>query len=412
MHSGHAPMTPRESKIAKRKAVKIAILTNAYPPDGKGGAERIAWLQAEGLASRGHEVRVWAPWSGVKDQGSGVRVMRFASSFLKMTGINAFSRLFFHLRDLFPRKGLVKEISVWHPDVLITHNLTGCGIGTPKEISKFKILNSKFFWVHVLHDVQLAEPSGQIEQYGNTAIQQFLQKIWRAFWSLLRRSVFGTPGTLVSPSSWLLDWHRGYGFHGKSEVVLPNPVEIGERRERELKHPATIAYVGRLSADKGFADILKMIPKLDPADVGSIVVVGDGPMRADARNFGDRRAVLRGVLPSAEARQAIADADLLIVPSRIHENQPTVILEAMAEGTPVIATDVGGVRELLDGTDSSVLAVADDLGERLAKEVADILGDSERWNKISTALRARAEERHEAGRYLDSLEGLLAKGEG
>ncbi len=386
--------------------MKIAILTNAYPPDGKGGAERIALLQAEGLASRGHDVSVWAPWEStshrVIESSSRVRVIRFPSRFSALSKRNALSRLFFHLGDLSPRNDVAREIVVWKPDVLITHNLTGCGIGSGAKVQK-----SWVKWIHVLHDVQLTEPSGQVRASQQSSNQTIKQSFWRSFWSSLRRQSFGTPDVLVSPSKWLLDWHAGYGFHGKKEVVLPNPVEMGEVRERTLHHPAKIAYIGRLSEDKGFGDVLKMIPKLDAATVGRIVVVGDGPLAINASSLNDSRVDLRGALDHDGSRRVIAEADLLIAPSRILENQPTVILEAMAEGTPVIATDVGGVRELLDGTGVSILAVTDNLGERLAYEAKAILGDTERWATISRVLRRRAEERHRTDRYPDRLLSLL-----
>jgi glycosyltransferase involved in cell wall biosynthesis len=386
--------------------MKIAILTNAYPPDGRGGAERIALLQAEGLASRGHEVAIWVSDNGTGDRVQGAEVVhRFSSSFPKLSKMSAVARLFFHLGDLSPRNDVMREIIEWKPDVLITHNLTGCGIGTGVGIQR-----SWVKWIHVLHDVQLTEPSGQVsapQHFNNSTIQQFLSRTWRTCWSFFRRSSFGTPDVLVSPSKWLLDWHHQYGFKGKKEIVLPNPVEMGEARERALRHPATIAFVGRLSEDKGLADVLKMIPKLDPAIVGSIVIVGDGPLAASVSSLNDSRIDLRLARSHDEARRVIAEADLLVAPSRIMENQPTVILEAMAEGTPVIATDVGGVRELIDGTGASVIAVTDNLGEHLAHEVKVILGDAERWATISRVLRRRAGERHRAEKYLDQLLSLL-----
>ena len=50
--------------------MRFAILTNAFPPDGRGGAERTAFMQADALACLGHDVRVWAPDKGAGSRGS------------------------------------------------------------------------------------------------------------------------------------------------------------------------------------------------------------------------------------------------------------------------------------------------------------------------------------------------------
>ncbi len=415
--------------------MKIAILTNAFPPDGLGGAERIAWFQAEMLAFRGHDVRVWAPsddrtWkTQEEDQERGESnaqrsvieggihrapptIRRFASSFASLNDSNPVLRLFFHLSDLLARTGVAQAIIDWKPDVLISHNLTGCGIGTPRRVAKFQIPNSKFRWIHILHDVQLAEPSGQVrsQQSSNQAIKQLCLKLWRRCWSLTRLKFFGSPDVMVSPSQWLLDWHRRYEFRGSKEMVLPNPVEIGERVTRSRYEPATIVYVGRMAEEKGFGDLLRAIPSLDLSLVGSCILIGDGPQRSDISLLNDPRIDYRGSCSNEDVHKAIAQADLLVMPSRIEENQPTVIIEAMSEGTPVIATAVGGVPEMLDGTGASLIPVDDDLAKHLISEMKTLLSDAARWSAISIAERQRAEQRHGMKGYVEALERVIASG--
>lgn len=111
--------------------MRLAILTNDYPPRARGGAGVVAETYARELERRGHEVKV----------------------FLKNADLyqrSAFNRLLFHVQDLWPRRSLVQEISTWKPDVLLTHNLTGCGFATPRLIQRRGIR-----WIHFLHDVQL-----------------------------------------------------------------------------------------------------------------------------------------------------------------------------------------------------------------------------------------------------------------
>ncbi|MEN9558571.1 MAG: hypothetical protein RL141_940 [Candidatus Parcubacteria bacterium] len=353
--------------------MRIAILTNAFPPDNKGGAGRIAALQAEGLRKAGHEVRVWAMGSEPRVMGDTRRndaaVTRFFGR--DLAKMHPFARLWFHLvTDAAARKEVVGEIVAWKPQRIITHNLTGCGIGTPRAIQAAGVP-----WTHLLHDIQLTDPSGQeTAKWSRTWIAQ----TWRAFWSARRRQVFGEPDALLSPTQWLLDWHRQHGFHGKQERVVPNPIEMTLSRIRALKTPATVVYVGRLSRDKGFDRFLNVIAALPPSLVNQITVVGKGSMIARAKRITDARVDLVGELPPDAVRQIIADADLLIAPSRLLENQQTILLEAMSVGTPVIATDVGGTRETLEGTGCSVVAP-----DHLAEEATRLLSDTSAWQDIS-----------------------------
>jgi len=394
--------------------MRIAILTNAYPPDGRGGAERIAWLQATGLASRGHEVRVWAPGQKVvkslsrevvKSHGEAdatIQVSRFRSKFHRLEDMNALSRLFFHLiTDIRPRTDVVLEILEWKPDVVISHNLTGCGIGTPSYIQ-----NKGIPWIHILHDIQLTEPSGQLMAID---VRKPLKRVWRAFWARYRASLFfGRPDVLASPTEWLLTWHGNYGFTGKKNVVLPNPIDIGEGHDRKVMKPGSVLYVGRLSFDKGFAAFLEAIRLLPSEFVRGIVIIGNGPMEDDAKILRDDRVECCGWREPEEVRTAIRNADILVAPSLILENQQTIILEAMAEGTPVIATDAGGTRETLENTKCPVIPVTSNIPREIANSVRRLMDDKKAWRRASTAMRERA-ERHGKGRYLDRVEELITE---
>jgi glycosyltransferase involved in cell wall biosynthesis len=392
--------------------MRFAILTNAFPPDGQGGAERSAFLQADALACLGHDVRVWAPDKGVGSRGvasgieqthrkdfertvvHGMEVFRFPSQLheLKNHAPLSLFRLWFHLiGDAGARKDIVDSITAWKPDVLFTHNLTGCGIGTARAIQSHKVK-----WIHTLHDVQLTD----LKSVGWS--QSSFAAAWRAVWSFRRKLVFGTPDVLVSPTQWLLDWHIRAGFSAQRTAIIPNAVEIGPARERTLHRPATIAYVGRLSKEKGFGLFLDVIKDLDRSLVSKIVVVGGGSMMPQAERMYDPRIILRGALSFEDARRIIGEADLLIAPSQILENQQTILLEAMAEGTPVVATDVGGTKETLEGTGCLVASP-----QHLSDAAAHLLSNPDEWQRISRTMRARAEERHDKEKYFDALAKLF-----
>ncbi|MFA5129351.1 MAG: glycosyltransferase family 4 protein [Patescibacteria group bacterium] len=384
--------------------MRIAILTNTFPPDGRGGAERIAWIQAKHLAALGHSVHVWKPIGPEEPETDGYEVSEFTSSFYSLPTHGPLFRLFFHLFDLRSARKLVREILEWKPDALVTHNVIGCGIGTARAVQKKNVR-----WLHVLHDVQLFEPSGQIRANERKHI---FSSLWRIFWAGRRRSHFGIPDVFVSPTRWLLDRYHTYGFSAKADAILPNPIDDDlaklSEESRPFISPASILYAGRLSEDKGFGMFLRALRMLDPKVVLSgIVIAGDGPLLSDAHGIDDERMECVGWLSPEEIPIAIKNAALLIAPSLLQENQQTILLEAMAVGTPAIATDVGGTHETLEGTGCPVLPTNQDLGLAIANEIKRILSDGVVWKQLSDAMRQQA-KKHEVGEYIKRLVEAMA----
>ena len=135
--------------------------------------------------------------------------------------------------------------------------------------------------------------------------------------------------------------------------VLPNPVDvIGLRRlvgpgnvsTPDPKRPERlqVVVVGRLVEGKGHADLLAAIAALPDGSL-ELIVIGDGPLRAHlegrTRALGLERSVryLGRIDDRAVLARAIAASDLLVQPSR-REGLPNAVLEALALGTPVLAT--------------------------------------------------------------------------
>lgn len=398
--------------------MRFAILTNSFPPDSRGGAERTAFMQADALACLGHDVRIWVPEKSVGGRGPqagsardvvhGMEVIRFPSAYARLQNMGewSLSRLWFHLiKDARANRDVVKQILAWKADVLLTHNLTGCGIMTPRRIQ-----SSDIRWLHTLHDIQLTDLKGQ-ETIAQS--RMIVVRMWRLFWSWWRRRAFGVPDVLISPTHWLMSWHADAGFQGRRSAIIPNPIEQFAPRTRSPRLPATIAYVGRLSEDKGFHLLLEALPHLSAELISKVVVVGGGALMQRAEHVQDTRVLLRGALSFEDARKAITDADVLIAPSQILENQQTVILEAMAEGTPVVATDTGGTRETLEGTGCPVISLnpklpASQAAEALALAVTGLLSHPDEWTRMSEAMRAHAETKHGRERYFEELMGTIS----
>lgn len=304
--------------------MRIAILTNAYPPKARGGAGHIASVYTRVLESCGHEVRVW----------------HAKKSFQSLSKMNTFSRLLFHVLDVQADQKTVDEMKTWKPDVLMTHNLTGCGFGTVRVVTDMGIP-----WFHVLHDVQLFEPSGQM-LFGEKYI--FLRKVWRRVWGAVRVRAMNVPTGIISPTQWLVDMHHVHGVYRRvPSIIIPNPIEYSPivQSQRDVR---SLIFVGRVDADKGAGVLLAAWPFLRESAT-RLVIIGDGKWRAAFELLKDEKIQVRGELSHTEVLKAMSESEVVLVPSLVMENQPTVILEGFAMGCQVIASDVGGVKETLNG---------------------------------------------------------------
>jgi len=168
--------------------------------------------------------------------------------------------------------------------------------------------------------------------------------------------------------------------------VVPNgiPCEKIETDTRERPGERTnpvpvVGFVGRLALGKGVDVLIAAASQLrERGHRVKLVIVGDGPMRAAledcAREYGIEDDVeFTGYLSHATER--MRQFDVLALPSR-SEGMPMVVLEALAIGIPVVASDVGGCREALDGGRLGVLIAPESISECADGIRASIVDDS------------------------------------
>ena len=196
-------------------------------------------------------------------------------------------------------------------------------------------------------------------------------------------------------------------------LVSHHGLDLGDFPFRPEGRPADrVIAVGRLAQHKGYDYLLRAAHVLYARGVDcTIELVGDGPERgALARLAAElgiaERVRFRGWLPFTEARTAMAEATVLVHPSDgLGDGLPNVVREAMALGTPVIASDVAGLPDAL-GDGCGVLVPPRDVAA-LATAIDGLLRDSARRAEIATRARHRTEEHYDMWRNGARLAGLL-----
>lgn len=127
---------------------------------------------------------------------------------------------------------------------------------------------------------------------------------------------------------------------------------LGLRMDRRV-----VLVLGRLIAEKGIDRAVRIIEALPPDVI--LILAGEGPERARLAAAASERVLFVGAVAGEQKRDLLARADVLLVPSR-SDGAPTVIAEAAAVGLPIVATDVGGIGELVTRVGPRLTAINGD----------------------------------------------------
>ena len=222
---------------------------------------------------------------------------------------------------------------------------------------------------------------------------------------------------------------RGIARH--NITVIPNAVDLarfpllrdappdpGLARRHGLSGHPVCGFIGSFYAYEGLALLLRALPKLLAAQPAlRLLLVGGGPqepeLKALAAQLGVADAVVfAGRVPHAEVGRYYQLIDVLVyprLPMRLTELvTPLKPLEAMAQGRLVLASDVGGHRELIEHGKTGMLFAAGD-GQALADALLDLLQAAASWPGLKQAARAYVERERNWGASVERYAGVYQR---
>lgn len=201
--------------------------------------------------------------------------------------------------------------------------------------------------------------------------------------------------------------------------VLYNGVDTNAFHPRH-RAPAmlpTLVAIGRLVEKKGFHVLLDALAQLQQDGLRPrCVLVGDGEDRAALASQAARLRLghveFAGMRNHDEVKAAIHAATLMVLPCIVGQDGnrdalPTVLLEALAAGLPVVSTAIGGVEEIVDDGRAGVLVPANDAAA-LANAVRQLLLDPAAQARLAAAGRTRAEQQFDLARNTATLRSWYA----
>jgi phosphatidylinositol alpha-mannosyltransferase len=180
--------------------------------------------------------------------------------------------------------------------------------------------------------------------------------------------------------------------------IVPNGVDIerfASRRPPLPGGPPTILALGRLDPRKGIEHLIDALPHVMRA-LGPVrlVIAGDGPRRPALERRARARAPgaieFLGAVPPERTPQLYAAADCLCAPATRNESFGIVLLEAMASGRPIVASDLSGYRRVIVAGQTGWLVPPGD-PPALARALIRVLGDPDHARTMGEAGRERAQ---------------------
>lgn len=392
--------------------MRVLMLSWEYPPVVVGGLGRHVHALAEALVAIGHEVTVVSRHSEDTSHDevvNGVRVVRVPEDppvFPFDTQLLAWAMAFNHALS----RAALRVVEQVQPDVVHAHDwLVAHAATTIKHHTSAAL-------VATIHATEAGRHQGWLPGPTSRAIHSV--EWWLTYEA--RRVL-----TCSSYMRWEVT--RLFDLPPDKVDVVPNGVWLdrwGTNSERiaeiRSRFPGTagadgplVVFAGRLVYEKGVQDLLRAMPRLRRRHPGiRLVVAGEGPndaaLREQARSLRlGRSTTFTGFLDEPDLAALASAADCAVVPS-IYEPFGMVALEAAAAGTPLVVTDVGGLREFVEhGITGLRFSAGDHAG--LADAVSSVLHDEVLARRLTRHARAALERDYAWPRVAERVAGTYQR---
>lgn len=331
--------------------MKILVIHNEYLE--RGGEDQAVASEIRMLREYGHTV------------------ITYFRSNKEISRMGFLGKAAFLLKDIYGNRSSYNDICELarkeRPDIAHIHNIFL--VLSPSVYRALK--ESHIPIVHTLHNYRLVCMKGTFYRKGNICESclggRFSAGIFNRCWrgSLFLSAVLagllhknskentflGNSDAFIALSGFSRNKFKEAGFPEDKLFIKPNFADFEFGRDKKQGYGL---FVGRLVDYKGLDTLLKAYEKLNKHH---LKIIGDGPMfnQLKTRVKNSKNVQLLGRLSRKETLGYLAKASFVVFPSECYENMPLAIVESMGCGTPVIASDLGAMRELIDDNVTGLL---------------------------------------------------------
>ena len=404
--------------------MNITILTNEYPPNIYGGAGvHVEYLTKELVKLEGgaHTVHVLA-FGEQDEQRDNLSVQGIEPDVILPSQDPRHAKFMDTLQRDLIMAGSVKNTDIVHCHTWYTH-LAGCLV---QQLTGAKL-------VLTTHSLEPHRP-WKVEQLGSA----YFASTW-----LERTAYENADGVVAVSESMRRDVSDLYGVSSERTRVIPNGIDLDEYRPKPEEtvlerydidpNAPYVLFIGRITRQKGILHLVNAIKDIRPGT--QVVLCAGAPDTPEieaemtervetARAAGDQRIIwVRQMVPREDIVTLYTHAALFVCPS-VYEPFGIINLEAMACETPVVASAVGGIPEIIVDGETGLLVPLEAKGggdfepedpQKFSRDLADavnqLLDDPERLQEMGRASRRRVEEKFSwravAGETLEFYKSLL-----
>jgi glycosyltransferase involved in cell wall biosynthesis len=352
----------------------------------------------------------------------GIAIARFSRSSAEIENkrLKKISAFFSGIHNPFSRKKFSKFLRAAQPDVIHIHNLYP--LISPSILPECTAQGIPV--VMTVHNFRLACPNGLLMSRGEVC-QRCLGG--REYWCVFRNcenDIFKSTGYALRTAAarilrryydhvnhfiCLTNFQRNIlikeGLPQDRVSVLTNPVEIKVVKPSVEVEKNSVLFVGRVSREKGITslfDAARICPDIP------FVVAGNYEAMPEARKLAPSNVTLLGALPSQKLGAFYDKARIFVLPSVWYEGFPTVLLEAMSHGLPVVCSRIGGLPEIVDDGITGLLYEPGNVAE-LTEKFRILWDDPALCRKMGESGRQKLNDKYNAEKLLDQVIGIYEK---
>ena len=378
--------------------MKVLHLLHQYLPEKIGGTELYTRTLARRQVESGHEVLIFAPSTQVKNwpepaSEDGVHVYRLSLGTRSATAVFQHT---FRQPDL--DHAFQQLLERTRPDIVHVQHLMGLPTSLLNQLTAAAIP-----FVITLHDYWYICANAQlITNYDNTicpgpnwwlnCAHCALARAGKPNLTLLKpaiaplmglrnhrlKNVLNQAAQLIAPTEFVRQTYSQLGIQPEKIQVIPHGIQRPESKlipKNKTADSLHITYIGGLAPQKGIHTLIDAVNNL-PSDKFNLAIYGDMTAFPDyitnlQNQVRQPNIQFKGTLPHENLWDALAQSDIVVVPSLWYETASLIVQEAFAAGVPVIASNIGALKERVqDGINGYLFPAGDGLA--LSKILADL----------------------------------------
>lgn len=365
-------------------------ICQAIISDGWGGAETVAYELARHLGSRGNNVFIILNDEISRNYQDLENVNLFnigpLKSYLNLTKSITIPRVGTHNRPLFLLYAYLGELLAMTSYRRILNGLRQFLSENHIAVIHAHLVDA-ILLISLLDDpgtVKIATLHGEHDLTGSVSIHPLMKPIIRKRSAKLGKALHRMDRITHVSNFTKSDTLRCWGSQlGSKSIVIPNGINVAQiqckiQPDLESEGDFRILFPGGAKPGKGGDILFKSLPKVRKEIANFHVYVAlnvpqNHRLRRMVKTLGlERNVTFVGFLPKSEYRKLLSSVNVLVLPSR-QEAYPISCLEAMALGKPVVATNTGGIPEIIEDGRNGILVSRDP--ERIAEAILSLYRD-------------------------------------